>query len=383
MAYFHNEAFRTFLRDLGHRKKDSQDLSDIRIENCVGFVKVPLGIAGPLQVHGPDFQSDQAFAPLATTEAALIASCSRGCKAFNLCGGLQFDILGDGMSRAPVFSFDTPKEAISFTRSVPDWQPEFAQAAESTSRHLRLQKMTPHIIGSSVHLYLNYQCGDAAGQNMVTIATQRGCDKLLEKLVGGPHKVKHAMIEGQLAADKKPAWGNVKARRGVEVIAWGSLSDEVCESILGCTSIALYSMCKTLKEGGIRNGQFGDNINTANIIAAIFVATGQDAGSVAEASWTHLVPEYDHATKDLKISLYCPSLPVGVVGGGTGYDSQKECLKLMDCLGSGKKWRLAGLIASFALALEISTGAAIANNTFSESHQRLARSVMPPPRAKL
>ncbi|CAG7939305.1 unnamed protein product [Penicillium olsonii] len=364
-------------------KRDREDLSHIRIENCVGFVRVPLGIAGPLRVTGPDLQLERAFAPLATTEAALVASCSRGCKAFNLCGGLQFDILGNSISRAPVFGFETPKEAIAFARFVPEIQEEFAKSAESTSRHLRFQNMVPHIIGSTVHLFISYHCGDATGQNMVTIATQHACDKLVEYLQGGQHRVKFTRIEGQLSSDKKPSWGNVKHGRGVEVIAWGSLSNEVCESVLGCTSEILYTLIRTLKDGGIRNGQFGDNLNTANIIAAIFISTGQDAGSIAEASWTHLVPEYDHTTKDLQLSLYCPSLPVGVVGGGTGYESQKECLKMMDCVGPGKKEQLAGLIASFALALEISTGAAVASNTFSESHQRLARGVDSLPRSKI
>lgn len=383
MGRLQDKLFQSFPSDLDPIARDPKDTSHVRIENCVGFVKVPLGIAGPLRVSGPDRQLGRVFAPLATTEAALVASCSRGCKAFNLCGGLQFEILGAGMSRAPVFGFESPKEAIAFARSVPDIQEQFAKVAESTSRHLRFQKMTPHIIGSTVHLFISYHCGDATGQNMVTIATQKACDELVESLRGGKHQVKHTMIEGQLASDKKASWGNVKGRRGVEVIVWGFLSNEVCESVLGCTSHGLYILCKTLKEGGIRNGQFGDNINTANIIAAMFVATGQDAGSIAEASWTHLVPEYDHATRDLKISLYCPSLPVGVVGGGTGYESQKECLKLLDCVGSGKKEQLAGLIASFALALDISTAAALANNTFSESHHRLARGIESLPRSKL
>ncbi|KAJ5291831.1 substrate-binding domain of hmg-CoA reductase [Penicillium angulare] len=383
MGPSYNKLFRPLLSELNPVVGDAGDISHIRVENCVGFVKVPLGITGPLLVTGPDLPLGHIFAPLATTEAALVASCSRGCKAFNLCGGLKFEIIGDSMSRAPVFTFETPKEAIDFARFIPNIQEQFAKDAESTSRHLKFQMMTPHIIGSSVHLFISYHCGDASGQNMVTIATQKACDELRESLRGGKHKVKHFMIEGQLASDKKPSWGSVKNCRGVEVITWGSLSNQVCESVLGCTSSSLYTMCNIWKEGGIRNGQFGDNGNTANIIAAIFIATGQDAASVAEASWTHLVPEYDYATKDLKFSLYCPSLPVGTIGGGTGYESQQACLKLMKCAGPGKKGQLAGLIASFALALDISTGAALTNNTFSESHGRLARGVDSLPRPNL
>jgi hydroxymethylglutaryl-CoA reductase len=129
----------------------------------------------------------------------------------------------------------------------------------------------------------------------------------------------------------------------------------------------------TIKEGGIRNGQFGSNINTANILAAVFIATGQDAASIAEGSWSQLTPEYNHHTKELKMTMYFPSLPVGVVGGGTLYDTQRECLNTLRCIGPGMKRRLAGLIAAFAIALDVSTSAAIVNNTFTQSHRRLAR----------
>jgi hydroxymethylglutaryl-CoA reductase len=74
-----------------------------------------------------------------------------------------------------------------------------------------------------------------------------------------------------------------------------------------------------VKEGGIRNGQFGSNINTVNILAALFILTGQDVGSVAKALWSYLTSELDDETKDLRLLLYFPSLPVGTVGGGTGY----------------------------------------------------------------
>ncbi|KFY47729.1 hypothetical protein V496_10474 [Pseudogymnoascus sp. VKM F-4515 (FW-2607)] len=105
----------------------------------------------------------------------------------------------------------------------------------------------------------------------------------------------------------------------------------------------------------------------------MFIACGQDAASVAEASWSQLTAEYDRDTKTLRLTSYFPSLPVGTVGGGTSYPTQKECLEMLTCTGPRAKQRLAGLIASFSLALDISTVAAIANGTFSKSHERLAR----------
>ncbi|KAF2022492.1 nad-binding domain of hmg-CoA reductase, partial [Setomelanomma holmii] len=150
--------------------------SEIKIESFVGFVKVPVGLAGPLRVRDGCHTDDDFFAPLATVEPTLVASCSRGCKAFNRCGGIRFSILGEGMSRAPVFSFASPAEAIVFAKHIPGFKGQFAADAEKTSRYARLQNLTSHIIGSNVHVKFEYICGDAVGQNMVTIATQRACD---------------------------------------------------------------------------------------------------------------------------------------------------------------------------------------------------------------
>jgi hydroxymethylglutaryl-CoA reductase len=215
---------------------------------------------------------------------------------------------------------------------------------------------------------------------MVTKATQYACDMLRESFAD-QYNILDFFIEGQLASDKKPSWGNVKKARGVETLVWGTISREACQKILGCTTERLYMAQKTLKEGGIRNGQFGSNINTVNIIAAMFIATGQDTASTAEASWSHLTSELDPKTGALCMSLYFPSLPVGTVGGGTGYPMQKEALKMLRCDGDGpdQKERLAGLIAAFSLALDVSTSSAVANDTFTASHMRLARGETPQP----
>jgi hydroxymethylglutaryl-CoA reductase len=58
----------------------NEDTKDIKIENYIGFTRIPLGLAGPLTVLG-EFKRT-VYAPLATVEPTLVASCSRGCKAF-------------------------------------------------------------------------------------------------------------------------------------------------------------------------------------------------------------------------------------------------------------------------------------------------------------
>jgi hydroxymethylglutaryl-CoA reductase len=209
---------------------------------------------------------------------------------------------------------------------------------------------------------------------MVTKATQHACQKL-QSSFAQKYNIRGFLIEGQLASDKKPSWGNVKSPRGVETLVWGTILSDVCREVLGCTTRDLYTTQQVLKEGGIRNGQFGCNVNTVNIIAAMFIATGQDPASTAEACWSHLTSELDPKTGALTMSLYLPSLPVGTVGGGTGLPMQREALKMLKCDSeeAEQKQRLAGLIAAFALALDLSTSAAITNDTFTASHMRLGR----------
>ena len=194
------------------------EIEKVRIENCIGYCKVPLGIAGPLHLVGPTFDEDHVYAPLATYEPTVIASCCRGCKALNKSGGVRFEIFDNGMSRAPVFVFKDPRDAITFAKALPTIQKSFAEWAQSTSTHVRLQRIKPTVIGSQVHLFCSYDCGSATGQNMVTKATQYACDKL-QDLWKEKFSIRGFLIEGQLASDKIPSWGNVKTARGVETLA--------------------------------------------------------------------------------------------------------------------------------------------------------------------
>lgn len=200
---------------IGNIQSTPEDITQIKIENCVGFTRVPLGLAGLLRVQGSEQTNDKFWAPLATCEPTLVASCSRGCKAFTMSGGVHFEVLGEGMSRAPVFMFRNTEDAIRFTQRLPSLENRFARDAELTSRFVRLQKATPHIIGSNVYVHFSYFCGDATGQNMVSIATQRICDGLMQSAIAKELRLQDVIIEGQMASDKKPSWGNVKEPRGV------------------------------------------------------------------------------------------------------------------------------------------------------------------------
>lgn len=345
----------------------------LRVENCIGFAQVPLGIAGPLNING-QHQKGSFYAPLATVEPTLVASCSRGCKALQKSGkgGVRVAAMTEGLSRAPLFRFKTVDQAVSFYQDLHLFENTFRVHAERTSRFARLIRLTPHLIGPNVHVKFDYHCGDAAGQNMVSIATHAACVAFLQASAQDLGIIDFR-IEGNFSSDKKLSWGNVREPRGVQVNVWATVTDEASRSVLGVSSKRIHETIEWGKDGAIRNGQQGVNGNTANIIAAMFIACGQDAASVLESGWSHITSEYDEGTGDLTLSLFIPSLLVGTVGGGTSYKTQREALELLNCYGQGKKWAFAETVAAFALALDLSTISAVANDTFTAAHLKLAR----------
>ncbi|KAH7356447.1 hydroxymethylglutaryl-coenzyme A reductase family protein [Rhexocercosporidium sp. MPI-PUGE-AT-0058] len=364
-------------KQLPQISRDLSTTSKIKIENCVGFTQVPVGLAGPLTLNGTYQARKTLYAPLATVEPTLVAACSRGCKTFSACGGISTAALGEGLTRAPVFTFSTIDQALAFYRLAPSLLGQFQIIANKTSRHGSLVSISPRIIGSSVHVKFTFTCGDAAGQNMVTLATHAACMDLISN--NRPDGMIGFQLDGNMSSDKKLSWGSVQEPRGVSVMAWGTISNDISRTMLGCSTKRLKTVLSNIEEGGVRNGQIGQCLNPSNITAPMFIACGQDVGSILESGFSHLTGEYNEETEVLTLSLFFPSMLVGSVGGGTGYATQKEALELIDCHGEGKKWALAETIAAFALALEISTLSALATDTFAASHKDLARG----PKSKL
>jgi hydroxymethylglutaryl-CoA reductase (NADPH) len=361
------------LGGLGSYVIDAESASKRNIENMIGAVQVPVGIAGPLAVSG-EYGNGEFYVPLATTEGALVASVNRGCKAITGAGGASVRIFNDEMTRAPVFEVADVSEA----RRVAEWVKKPAnfaklqKATKGTTKHGELIRIDPYFVANNVFLRCAFDTKDALGMNMVTIATDRLAHVIVDEL-----NIRLVALSGNMCIDKKPAAINLIEGRGKSVIAEASISRSIIERELKTTpeSIADVHYRKNVL-GSIKAGSLGFNAHAANVVAAIFIATGQDAAHVVEASTA--ITSLSLRRDELYASVSIPSLPVGTVGGGTTVKTQQECLSIMDVAGGGEPSgthakKFAEITCCAVLAGELSLLAALSVHHLARAHATLGR----------
>ncbi len=337
------------------------------VENFIGVAQVPIGLAGPLKVNGEHAKGEFVI-PLATTEGTLVASYNRGMKVLNLSGGVMCTVSDDKMQRAPVFVFDSQREARAFRDWVDEQFDEIRIAAEATSSVAKLLSIDTYLANKFAYLRFNYSTGDAAGQNMVGRATFAACSWILDNV----DTVRAFYLESNLATDKKHSQINLMRTRGKRVTAEAVIPRDVLVQHMRVEPESLHYHSSIANVGAFISGANNNGCHSPNGITAMFIATGQDVANVAESSGGILYTELT-GDGDLYMSLTIPSLIVATYGGGTGLATQRECLELLGCWGKGKVKKLAEIIAGVALAGEISLGAAISSLDWVSSHEKYGR----------
>jgi len=338
------------------------------IENFVGTVKLPVGIAGPLRVNGLHAKGDYPV-PLATTEAALVASYHRGSQLITAAGGASAMLLNEGVTRTPGFAFKGIAQAGQFVAWVVTQYDTFKQIAESTTSHGKLKDINVNIEGNQVYLVFEYTTGDASGQNMVTISTNAVFEFILQNT---PIDPEFAVLDGNLSGDKKANAYTMRGVRGKKVSAEVILSAELVKKYLHTTPEKMVRFGQMTTSGGLLSGTIGINAHYANALAAFYIANGQDAACVAESA-VGLTRMELTKQGDLYTCVTLPNLMVGTVGGGTSLPSQQACLELMGLSGAGHSQALAEVCAALCLAGELSIVGAFCAGHFSKAHHKLAR----------
>jgi hydroxymethylglutaryl-CoA reductase (NADPH) len=356
----------TKLEHIGKFSFDPQ-VTKGNIENFTGVAQVPLGFAGPLKVNG-EYAQGEYIIPLATSEGTLVASYNRGMKVLNLSGGVTTTVQADHMQRAPVFVFDSAREARAFRDWVDTKMDDIRREAEATTRVGKLQYIDTYLASKFAYLRFNFSTGDAAGQNMVGRATFAACSWILEN----NETIRRFYLESNLATDKKASQVNLMRTRGKRVTAECVVKRDVLLDVMRVEPESLHYHWGVANVGAILSGANNNGLHSPNAITAMFIATGQDVANVAEGSagivYVELTPE-----KDLYLSITIPSLIVATHGGGTHLPTQRECLSILGCVGKGKVNKLAEIVAGVVLAGEISLAAAISSLEWVSSHEEYGR----------
>jgi hydroxymethylglutaryl-CoA reductase (NADPH) len=352
------------LRHVGSYSVDSEEMRG-NIENPVGVAQIPIGVAGPIRVNGK-YADGIFYVPLATTEGALVRSYERGMVALTRSGGVETRLVADENQISPSFFFQSISDALDFTEWVPDHFGEIKQQAESTTRHGKLRNLRCHQVARQVIVNFGFDTGDAQGMNMIVKASDQACRWMVEQFPGASH----FQFSG-MCSEKRPSGYLLTRGKGKYVTAGAFLPSPIIKAYLHCSARQLYDVWHSTLIGHLAANAVGYNAQYANGLTAMFIALGQDVANVVNSSCG--ITSFDLADGGLYVSLTLPALSVATVGGGTGLGTQRECLEMMGCHGSGKSRKLAEIVAATLLGGEISMGAAIASGEFAAAHEQYGR----------
>lgn len=359
------------LANIGSFTLDEAVAATRNCENMIGAAQIPLGVAGPLPIHHSSFGIQHYYIPLATTEGALVASVNRGCKAIAESGGATTDSHHVGATRGPVFKVKNLIESDRLYKYLKEYISDLQKVASQTSHHIKLTKLLTRGVGRYRFVRFVFDTQDAMGMNMATIASD-ALATFIEQKTG----VTCLALAGNFDIDKKPAWLNFIENRGTKVWAEATIPASVLRSVLKTTASKVYEVwLAKCMIGSAMAGSMGFNAQYANVVAAVFLATGQDLGHVGEASMGITTAEVIDG-KDLYMNVCLPDLMVGTVGGGTGLATQKEALELLGVAGgnNGKNsQQFAEIVGAAVLAGEISLLSSLEEGTLARAHARLAR----------
>lgn len=335
------------------------------IENPIGVAQIPMGVAGPVLVHGQHAQGIF-YVPMATTEGALIRSYERGMVALTKSGGVQTAVSLDENQTAPSFFFHDVQSASEFPAWLESKLPELQAVASTTTRHGKLKNLKCYPTGRQVIVNFGFSMGDAQGMNMIVRATEAACLWIKEH-----YAIENYFLFSGMCGEKRASGFIMSRGKGKRVTAGCLLKHDVLRLYLHITADQLFRVWQSTVQGNIEAGAIGYNGHASNGLTAIFIATGQDVANVVNSSCS--LTTFEPHPEGIYASVTLSALSVATVGGGTALPTPREALRIMDCVGTGKAAKLAEIVAAAILGGEVSMGAAIASHEFVGAHERYGR----------
>ena len=343
-------------------------------ENTIGAAQIPMGVIGPLRVKG-EYAEGDFYVPLATSEGALIASTNRGSSVITQSGGSVANVVGDRMTRAPLFKVPD----IEHSRIIADWVAknfdEIKDVSNAETRFTKLESFRPYFAGRNLFLRFEFSTGDSMAMNSATKAS----DAIASFLEGKFPWARLVSVSGNMCVDKKPSAINLVLGRGKSIVAEVLIPKDLVRSKLKTSAEKMAEVCyRKIYVGSAMAGSLGGfNAHFANIAAAFFAATGQDLAHVVEAS--NGLTMMEESDGDLYACVTMPDVPLATFGAGTSLPTQREALDILGLFGSGENpgdncKALAEIFASTVLAGELSLIGALASKDLTKAHMSLGRS---------
>jgi hydroxymethylglutaryl-CoA reductase (NADPH) len=343
------------------------ELTRGNIENPVGWVSVPLGIAGPMIVNG-EYAQGMVYIPLATTEGALVRSYERGMVATSRGGGVTVRVVENENTIVPVFRCESLVSALQVCDWIHAHSRELTEIANSTTRHGRLMGIDPFVTGKDVYVRFRFHVGDAHGMNMITRAVSAAGEYIKTHC----QLVLDFLVTTGACSEKRASGALFEGGKGKRVVAEAVLPASVLRTHLHVTAEQMLDMWHSTQTAQIHANATGYNGHFANGLTAMFIAMGQDVANVTNSA-VGLTSFSKADDQGLYMSILLPALTISTVGGGTHLPTSQACLRMIGCTGSGSALRLAEIVAATVLCGELSMGAAIASGEFAAAHERYGR----------
>lgn len=342
-------------------------------KNSQMTAEIPMRCIGPIKIIGQILE-EEVKVPLATFESPLWPSTHRGSKLSRRCGGIRVTLIEDRMTRSVLVQASNAEYAYSITAALKGYREELEEVVASTSRFAKLLDWHTQIVGNLIYIRFAMSSSDAAGHNMTT----KAADALLNWILIRFPKLTYVSISGNYCTDKKASAVNGILGRGKYMVAEIVIPSLICQEILRTTPEKIVNLnikknlIGTLLAGGIRSA----NAHFANMLLALYLATGQDAANIIEGSQGIVHTEMQEGA--LYFSVTLPNIIVGTVGNGKSLPFVKNNLEMLGCLEPRKTGqnavRLSAIVAATVLCGEISLLAAQTNpGELMESHLRLER----------
>ena len=336
-----------------------------KVEHLVGFAQVPVGLAGPLEVDTSTGRRS-VYVPMAATEGAMVASYTRGMKVLAAAGGARASVVAEGLSQHPILVYRDAGAACRAAECARGLEDELREIVRGLTQHGALTRVAPQAVGRRLVLRLVFTTGDAIGINMAALATER-CSALVAERTGASERYLHGED-----VEKRAHAAGLAEGRGRSAFAEVRVPRAIVRELLRVTPEELAAIQRSYAVGFARLGTKNWLVQSANGLAAVLLACGQDVAYVAESAIGLLELE-PTSEGDLYACAWLPALLVGTVGGGSGQGTAAECLDLLGVRGEGGGNVFAEILAATILAGDLSLLASFCTHEFVSAHERLGR----------